>query len=203
MVSDHPERVNLEEFYSCSKARARHLENAHLYSTINQTGTDKRSPRHRVFATRTNYSTDETNHVHSCLVHNSRNHTLENCKAFQQMSPQEKENAICKLKLCFGCLRSNHLARNCNRKVKCGIDGCTDNDHKLLDDVQCLRSKPSPVHNPAGINPTATAFSPRDNSGQMSTQNMSSASEETPGQEVHHTACYGHQPKKSLLQFCL
>lgn len=23
------------------------------------------------------------------------------------------------------------FARNCNRKVKCGIDGCTDNHHKL------------------------------------------------------------------------
>ena len=84
--------------------------------------------------------------------------------------------------------------------MKCGIDGCTDNHHKLLHDVQSLRSKPPPVHNPAAINPMATAFSPRANSGQMSTQNMSSASEETPGQEIHHTACYGHQPKKSLLQ---
>ena len=36
--------------------------------------------------------------------------------------------------------------------------------------------------------------------GQMSTQNMSSASEETLGQEIHHTACYGHQHKKLLLQ---
>ena len=85
-----------------------------------QTGTDKRSPRHKVFAARTNYSGKVVNN--SCPVHNSHNHTLENCKAFQQMSPQGKENAIRRLKLCFGCLRSNHLARNCNRKVKCGID---------------------------------------------------------------------------------
>ena len=72
-------------------------------------------------------------------------------------------------KLCFGCLRSNHLAKNCIRKVKCGIDGCTDNHHKLLHDVQTLQSKPSLVHNQKAIIPTAPAFSPRANPGQMST----------------------------------
>ena len=123
--SDHPERVNLEEFYSWLETRARHLENAHLSSTVSQTGADRRGQRHKVFAGRTNYGREETNS--SCPIHNSRNHTLECYKAFQQMSPQEKENVIHKLKLCFRCLRSNHLARSCNRKVKCGTDGCTDN----------------------------------------------------------------------------
>ena len=43
-------------------------------------------------AARTNYSRDETsNH---CPVYNSCHHTLDNCKAFKQISLQEKENAI-------------------------------------------------------------------------------------------------------------
>jgi hypothetical protein len=196
--SDHPERVNLEEFYTWLESRARHMENAQLCSTISQTSTDRRGPRHKVFAGRTSYTREETSI--SCPVHNSRNHTLDCCKAFQQMSPQEKENVIRKFKLCFGCLKSNHLARSCNRKMKCGTDGCTDNHHKLLHDIQSLRSKPSPAHKREGVSPIAPSFTPGDNSSQMNTPKALSTAEADLGQETRRTACYGYQPKRALLQ---
>ena len=100
--SDYPKRINLEKFYSWLEARARYLENAHLSSTINQTGTDNVAVARHI-----KYLQTYTRELQSI----SANVTAREGKCHPQT------------KLCFGCLRSNHLAKNCNRKVKCGIDG--------------------------------------------------------------------------------
>ena len=48
------------------------------------------------------------------------------------MKIDDRYNVVREKRLCFCCLASDHSAKYCPRKRKCGIDGCEKNHNKLL-----------------------------------------------------------------------
>jgi len=69
-------------------------------------------------------------------------HHLIKCKAFAKFTSRERRNPVRVKKLCFRCLRSNHLIRDCKVKTGCSVEGYAKgmSHHILLHD-----SKPSPT----------------------------------------------------------
>eukprot|EP00795_Rhopilema_esculentum_P017422 gene17422-9025_t len=59
-------------------------------------------------------------------------HMIWDCSAFKRKKVNQRWEIAKKQKLCFKCLRSNHLARACRNSRICGIDGCTDTHNRLL-----------------------------------------------------------------------
>eukprot|EP00795_Rhopilema_esculentum_P012680 gene12680-3393_t len=59
-------------------------------------------------------------------------HMIWDCSAFKSKKVNQRWEIAKKQKLCFKCLRSNHLARACRNSRICGIDGCTDTHNRLL-----------------------------------------------------------------------
>ena len=51
----------------------------------------------------------------------SRNHELDNCKTFLEKSISDRKEYVRRQSLCFGCLKSSHIAKNCRRKKRCKI----------------------------------------------------------------------------------
>ena len=59
------------------------------------------------------------------------NHPPRSCKA-KIPSPDIAAEKVMKAKLCLGCLKLGHVAKQCPNAVKCGRDGCMRNHHPFL-----------------------------------------------------------------------
>ncbi|XP_038063243.1 uncharacterized protein LOC119733951 [Patiria miniata] len=57
-----------------------------------------------------------------CPVHNTA-HKLQDCRVFCQKSIDEKISFVKENRLCFRCLRANHIIKNCKTPVRCDICG--------------------------------------------------------------------------------
>jgi hypothetical protein len=65
-----------------------------------------------------------------CLFHSCDGHKLKDCKTFARKTLQEKIEWIRKAGLCFRCLSSNHIARDCKADIKCAE--CDSDRHSAL-----------------------------------------------------------------------
>ena len=90
-------------------------------------GISDRTPRRQDY---TNYGEDSIK-PGSCLVC-SEFHTIWNCENFANMDVNERWDIAKGKKLCFGCLSSSHLGKDCLRTQQCGVDGCKRTHHQLL-----------------------------------------------------------------------
>ena len=66
-----------------------------------------------------------------CFCCKKSNHELSTCRFFRSKPRNEKVDFIKKLRLCFGCLKKNHTARNCSNKLICAV---------------CKKSHPTVLH---------------------------------------------------------
>ena len=51
-----------------------------------------------------------------------KNHDMDNCKKFLELSVNERSRYLAKNKLCFGCydpISSNHSAKTCSKRIIC------------------------------------------------------------------------------------
>ena len=71
-------------------------------------------------------------------------HDLQSCESYQQKTPDERLLFLTENRMCFGCLRRNHLARDCRTARVCGIDGCRFKHHESLHGAQVKRSESAP-----------------------------------------------------------
>ena len=62
--------------------------------------------------------------------HQRHGHEITECKAFSAKPVKERTNWILQAGLCFFCLNSSHVARDCQQKVKCTV--CGDGRHNAL-----------------------------------------------------------------------
>ena len=60
--------------------------------------------------------------VSKCAFCGRSNHTISLCRDFMRESRQERWKIVRRLKLCYNCLKQNHLRGECNEKIceKCG-----------------------------------------------------------------------------------
>ena len=76
-------------------------------------------------------NTKGKNEIATCLYCSKENHTLGDCRILQRKSHQEKI-AFCMSKgLCFGCLKSSHLSKDCQQRMTCKL---------------CKRAHPTVLH---------------------------------------------------------
>ena len=54
-----------------------------------------------------------------CPIHQSTNHTLQECKSFKGMSTSEKEKVVEEHKLCLCCLLPGHRLSTCRSRNRC------------------------------------------------------------------------------------
>ena len=68
-----------------------------------------------------------------CPIHNTA-HDLQDCRAFREKSPDEKISFVKENRLCFRCLRTGHIGKNCKTLVRCDV---------------CSKSHATVMHRPA------------------------------------------------------
>ena len=68
----------------------------------------------------------------SCQLCHALTHRLYKCKQFTEMTTEAKESIVKDKRLCFNCLRDDHIARNCTSSAWCKVDGCSRKHHTLL-----------------------------------------------------------------------
>ena len=60
----------------------------------------------------------------SCPLHSEvAKHSLKNCRKFISMKISERKDTVLKYGICFKCLESKHLARDCQKNIKCDVCG--------------------------------------------------------------------------------
>ena len=59
-------------------------------------------------------------------------HYLTQCPRFKAMGVKDRKNLVTSRRLCFNCLSSGHMVRNCPRDFTCGIKGCNLKHNKFL-----------------------------------------------------------------------
>ena len=72
----------------------------------------------------------------------SETHGIWDCPQFKTLSSQNRWLKAKDLKMCFRCLKENHIGLNCKNYRKCGIDGCTKLHHRLLHQKQSSALNP-------------------------------------------------------------
>ncbi|XP_068676226.1 uncharacterized protein [Montipora foliosa] len=70
-----------------------------------------------------------------CPIHQSTNHTLQECKRFQGMLSSEKEKVVEEHKLCLCCLLPGYRLRKCRSKNRCKVENCDMRHHTLVYEV--------------------------------------------------------------------
>ena len=78
---------------------------------------------------RTSYGTKK------CPIHQSTNHTLQECKSFKGMSTSEKEKVVEEHKLCLCCLLPGHRLSKCRSRNRCEVENCDMHHHALVHEV--------------------------------------------------------------------
>ena len=59
-------------------------------------------------------------------------HFLNECSEFLKKSVEERYAFAKEAHLCFMCLKSNHVLKNCRSRRSCGLRGCSGRHHPLL-----------------------------------------------------------------------
>ena len=89
-----------------------------------------------LFAGTTGENSSRTNNVAmKCPVHKSTNHKLQECKVFERMSTNEKDQVVDEHRLCLSCLLPGHRLNKCRNKHRCTVEGCDMRHHTLVHDV--------------------------------------------------------------------
>ncbi len=67
-----------------------------------------------------------------CPVCKSDSHPAYRCETFKSMAISDRWEIAKKSNMCYCCLGSDHMAKTCTRRVKCGIDKCTSFHSRFL-----------------------------------------------------------------------
>lgn len=118
-------------------ARAKPSRNRHILVNVADSGTD-----------------DEPHE--SCAVCGG-DHEEARCNELKRRSVRDRWTEIRRLQLCFVCMRAGHMLPSCDRKQKCGVDGCNLFHHKMLHDVKTDRESSDNFRAPSGTQQGSSA----------------------------------------------
>ena len=80
---------------------------------------------------------------------------LASCDKFKNMSLDDRKKYVIKSKLCFNCLKRNHVSRKCRLEKMCNVPDCASKHHTLLHSWVQISSDnaiPQPSVNCAAVN---------------------------------------------------
>ena len=75
---------------------------------------------------------DAKSHWYRCPLHQTNQHTLEDCKTFMNANVKDKMSIVFSARACWNCLLPGHKSRNCRRAKGCTQDGCKMWHHDML-----------------------------------------------------------------------
>ena len=114
-----------ESEYQTQAAEIKHrIEPEHEERSANRRSFDGK--RGRSYA-----STNRDKRDRSCEACREK-HPIWKCEVFRGWTTQKRWNLAKKRVLCFRCLGSDHLGRNCSRDNGCSFEGCGKRHHSLL-----------------------------------------------------------------------
>ena len=88
-----------------------------------------------LFAGATGESSRSSYRTKKCSIHQSTNHSLQECKSFKGMLTSEKEKVVEEHKLCLCCLLPGHRLSKCRSKNRCRVENCDMRHHTLVHEV--------------------------------------------------------------------
>ncbi|XP_077972226.1 uncharacterized protein LOC144427227 [Styela clava] len=94
----------------------------------------------------------------------ANDHPLYRCATFKQYDLQHRRDFIRENNLCFNCMRSGHIVKECPSQKRCQADGCTRKHHTLLQQNEMPTRPRSPV----------TGNIPTDTNSKVNSTNVSS-----------------------------
>lgn len=112
----------LDNFKAFLKARAEYLE------SVEQNVSEKTFEKRKSNSTRGFLVTGENKNVPNCVVC-KRQHYIQNCQEFLNLSISDRFEKIKSLKLCLNCLRGGHFSKLCRRST---CKKCHSKHHTLL-----------------------------------------------------------------------
>ncbi|XP_055619903.1 uncharacterized protein LOC129764648 [Toxorhynchites rutilus septentrionalis] len=62
----------------------------------------------------------------------SNNHKIFDCTEFKNSNIQKRCRLAVQCKICFGCLGTGHMVKDCRRSRRCGLSGCNKHHHRML-----------------------------------------------------------------------
>lgn len=129
----------LEELFKFLERRCSAMESICQFnssSKTNQSSTSyikplsQKPPKQSSFVTSQKFIPKSTPFYKKCVICLMTNHYIYRCNRFHMMPPNDRLEAINRLKLCVNCLRDSHVSENCLSTSTCSE--CTQKHHSLL-----------------------------------------------------------------------
>ena len=67
-----------------------------------------------------------------CWIHTTSQHSILECKAFQDMTPDDRFEVAYQNRVCFCCLQAGHTSKRCFKAKECSVEGCRRRHHIML-----------------------------------------------------------------------
>ena len=148
-VTFHAGRMNIPQIAYSSSAT---IDKSKGTSSNSSSKANTHTSSFRRYQTTTLATKLETNQANPptirCKFHNTSTHDLMSCQKFQEQPYQQKRDFLYKNKLCFNCLCSDHVAKECKRPAA-ACDICKEKHLTLLhkpkqeDETQMKKEKES------------------------------------------------------------
>ena len=129
----------LEKEAKISQSKQRWMPEKREWKRSDTPKGDRRKPADRsppgLFSGTTGESLRASYGAKKCPIHQSTNHTLQECKSFKGMSTSEKEKVVEEHKLCLCCLLPGHRLSKCRSRNRCKVENCDMRHHTLVHEV--------------------------------------------------------------------
>lgn len=92
----------------------------------------RRGEAHMIDSEETVIEENPEEKVSRCLIHNSGTHSTDDCRVYQDKTPEEKVRLLKEKRGCWSCLKSGHRSIDCKARKRCNIEGCLKFHHQSL-----------------------------------------------------------------------
>ncbi|XP_076857249.1 uncharacterized protein LOC143511529 [Brachyhypopomus gauderio] len=138
--------VSVEAEVACNPITSLYALRSSESASEKRTTKDVKRNKASVFSTQTNTDDDRVTRSHTkqtCMLCQDNKHRLHNCTAFIAKPLEERRKFVRENRLCYGCLKHGHSARDCRQRLLCRT--CKRKHPTCLhDDAYEKTQKPAP-----------------------------------------------------------
>ncbi|XP_078330327.1 uncharacterized protein LOC111129274 [Crassostrea virginica] len=92
------------------------------FKNTNQPHKNQNKEKPSVSTRKVDINQENKRNYNQCIIHKESKHSINNCKAFQNKSVEERKRLLREHNICFRCCEtSQHFARNCDVNTQCNI----------------------------------------------------------------------------------